>query len=79
MNGKVFYHKPLVAKYDSDPIYYLFYFKLQARFSICYPWISICGCLIQWIADRNNLLKALCLKDLSASPKKSYNDIQYQN
>lgn len=70
MNSELFYHKPLVAKYDSDPIYYLFYLKLQARVSIYYPWLSICGCLIEWIADRNNLLKALCLRYLPTSSKK---------
>jgi len=28
MKAELFYHKPLVAKYDSDQIYYLFHLKL---------------------------------------------------
>lgn len=70
MNAKLFYHKPLVVKYDSDPIYYLSCLKLQARVSIYYPWLSMCSCLDEWIHDRNNLLRALCLRDLPKSWKK---------
>lgn len=33
-------------------------------------WLSMCGCLDEWISDRNNLLKALCLRDLRDSWKK---------
>lgn len=35
-----------------------------------YTWLSICGCLDECISDKNNLLKALCLRDLPNSWKK---------
>lgn len=70
MNTELFYHKPFVAKYDSDPVYYLFYLQLQTKIFIYYPLLFLCGWLIEQVPDRNNPLKALCLINLPVSPKK---------
>lgn len=37
---------------------------------IIYPWLSMYGCLDEWISDKNNLLKTLCFRDLPNSWKK---------